>query len=363
MTDASREDEKQPGQGSSDPAIPKKPESVRDDAAPGSMDLEKSRGSSDDPPQSPNVADEPIEDGEDANPRRRDLDRVRTAATATSLTSTAAPTTRLPEQKPWYKQPNPLRWGKIPPVPKERQVCPEYKAGFLSKLFFQWMAPLMSSGYKRPLEVNDIYAINPDRAVQPLTDKLRASFRRRVDAGEKFPLAWAINEAFFWDFWLGGFCALLSTVLQVMSPFVLRYLIQFAADAWVARLRHEPGPDIGHGIGLVIGVTAMQVVQSLSVNQFIYRGMVVGGMARASLVDLIYQKSMVISGRAKAGGAELPDIPAVRAAEKQRLKDEARRAKRMKKSTTINQTGLKGDGVGWDNGRIVSEAFFYPHGL
>ena len=282
----------------------------------------------------------------DDDERRNELNRFKSTATATSVTSTAV-TGGLPEDKPWYKQPNPLRWGKTPPVPSEKEVCPEYKAGFLSRLVFQWISPLMSRGYKRPLEFNDIYSINPDRAVDHLTDKMRDSFKRRVEAGEKFPLVWAINETFFWEFWLGGFCSLTSSIMQVMSPFTLRYLIQFAADAYVASLRGEPAPHIGAGVGLVIGVTLMQICQSLATNHFIYRGMLVGGMTRASLISLIYEKSLVISGRAKAGGAELPDIPAVRAAEEQ--------LKKAKKGPAGPQAGVSGDGVGWGNGRVVSQ--------
>jgi hypothetical protein len=290
---------------------------------------------------------------EDAE-RRNDLNRLRSTATATSVASTT-PAARLPEQKPWYKQPNPLRWGKIPPVSEEKEVCPEHKAGFFSVLFFGWIAPLMDRGYKRQLEVNDIYSINPDRAVDPLTEKMRAAFKRRVEAGDKYPLAWAMHEAFFWEFWLGGFCALMSSILQVMSPFVLRFLIQFATDAYIASTQGLPAPPIGNGVGLVVGVTAMQVLQSLATNHFIYRGMLVGGMSRASLISLIYEKSMVISARARAGGAEVPDIPAARAAEQQRLKDEAKKAKnKPKKGPAGNQPPVSGDGVGWDNGRFVS---------
>ncbi len=38
---------------------------------------------------------------------------------------------------------NPLRWGKIPPIPEERIVCPEVDAGFFSKLIFHWQASMM----------------------------------------------------------------------------------------------------------------------------------------------------------------------------------------------------------------------------
>ncbi|GAB1315033.1 ATP-binding cassette transporter yor1 [Madurella fahalii] len=294
------------------------------------------------------AADRAVEGGEDGDGRNR-LNRMRSSATATSVAS-ATTTDKLPEPRPWYKQPNPLRWGKIPPVPREREVCPEYKAGFFSAMIFQWIAPLMATGYKRRLELNDIYRVNPDRAVDPLTEKMRASFKRRVANGDKYPLIWAMHETFFWEFWLGGLCQLVAAILQVMSPFALRYLIQFATDAYNASSQGLPAPHIGAGLGLVFGVTAMQILQSLGINHFIYRGMLVGGMSRASLISLIYEKSMVISGRARAGGAELPDIPAARAAEKQ---GEEKMPKSKKKSLK-NQPGVSGDGAGWSNGRITN---------
>lgn len=79
-------------------------------------------------------------DGKDA--QRPSMDRLRSYATATSVTS--APSAHFPDPKPWYKQPNPMRWGKIPPIPEERKVSGEHNAGFFSKLIFHWMGPLMN---------------------------------------------------------------------------------------------------------------------------------------------------------------------------------------------------------------------------
>jgi len=86
--------------------------------------------------------------GEQDPEKREELGRMRSFATGTSAVSTSPTIHANYKQKPWYKQPNPLRWGKIPPVPKERKVSPEHKAGFFSLLFFQWMAPLMTVSVK-----------------------------------------------------------------------------------------------------------------------------------------------------------------------------------------------------------------------
>jgi ATP-binding cassette, subfamily C (CFTR/MRP), member 1 len=211
--------------------------------------------------------------------------------------------------------------------------------------------------------MNDIWTVNPKRAVNPLATKLKQSFDRRVKKGEKYPLLWALNETFFFEFWLGGMCQLSSAIIQVISPFTLRFLIQFATDAYYAAQVGQPAPHIGKGIGLVIGVTIMQILQSLGTNHFIYRGMIIGGEARGTLISLIYEKSMVISGRAKAGDAEIADVPAAKilamAKEKEKEEREKKQQRKGKKPDQKSAGGKGGkgmvnDGVGWGNGRIVN---------
>jgi ATP-binding cassette, subfamily C (CFTR/MRP), member 1 len=221
------------------------------------------------------------------------------------------------------------------------------------------------TGYRRQLEPGDLPTINPKRAVAPTTDKMKESFERRLANGDKYPLLWAMHETYFREFWIGGACHLVSALLQVTAPFILRFLIQFATDAYVANLRGLPPPSIGAGLGLVFGVTIMQILQSLGTNHFIYRGMLVGGMARASLISMIYEKSMVISGRAKAGGAELPDIPAAKAAAEIAEKAKTRKGPGgppgggpggggMGPPGGAPGAGVASDGIGWGNGRVVS---------
>lgn len=68
-------------------------------------------------------------------------------ATKSHATDASAATTAAVVQQPklrWYKRLNPMRWGGIPEIPKERIVSREYQAGFFSKLTFYWMNPLMT---------------------------------------------------------------------------------------------------------------------------------------------------------------------------------------------------------------------------
>jgi ATP-binding cassette subfamily C (CFTR/MRP) protein 1 len=192
-----------------------------------------------------------------------------------------------------------------------------------------------------------------------MTKKLQASFKKRVARGDRYPLLWALHETFKVEFWIGGTCQFFSNIFQVISPFTLRYLIQFAEDAFTAQQLGQPVPNIGQGIGLVFGITFMQMCQSLGTNHFIYRGFLVGGQSRAVLISLIFEKSMVISGRAKAGGREIKEGPETEREHDVHVKEDKQAKKDAKKKGGPKVApdagrGIAGDGTGWANGRVVN---------
>ncbi|KAL1964629.1 hypothetical protein VTN77DRAFT_6803 [Rasamsonia byssochlamydoides] len=276
-------------------------------------------------------------------------DKLETSSTLSSSGSedhhddaAAKPNGRRTKSK-WYRKLNPLRLQKIPPVPKERAISREYGANFFSIITFQWMAPLMHTGYLRPLELQDIWKVNPDRSVEVLRAKLDASFQRRLDRGDSYPLLFALYDTFKVEFWIGGICQLFSSLFQVFSPYMTRYLIAFATSAYVAQHTNQPGPRIGDGIGYAVGITCMQILQSLGTNQFIYRGFIVGAQARAVLINLIFDKAMKLSGRAKAGGKAIEEF--------QGAKDSSGKGPKV---TADVAKGVAGDGRGWSNGRIIT---------
>jgi ATP-binding cassette subfamily C (CFTR/MRP) protein 1 len=175
-----------------------------------------------------------------------------------------------------------------------------------------------------------------------------------------------MHETFKKEFWIGGFCNLGATVLGVISPFTLRYLISFATQAYYAQHSRAPAPPIGRGIGLVIAITIMQMLQSLGTNHFIYRGQIVGAQTRGVLTNLIFEKAMRISGRARAGGRAIEDDhPSTfnygkdgKNAESsnvvRRLLDRKMQPGTGAKMTPDKAKGILGDGAGWGNGRIVN---------
>ncbi|KAF7506363.1 hypothetical protein GJ744_011829 [Endocarpon pusillum] len=305
-------------------------------------------------------------DIEKLGPRSEERKVLRRLTTTTSTAESSSHDADIKEeamqQMPWHHRINPLKRRKAPPVPEQRTVSREYGASFISLMTFQWMNPVMTVGYLRPLELGDVWLVNPDRSSDALTPKLVASFKRRVAAGERYPLISAMHETFKAEFWFGGVCNLASSIFQVMSPFATRYLIQFANEAYYAQRRGTSAPNIGKGIGIVIGITFMQVCQSFGTNQFIYHGMMVGGQARAVLINAIFDKAMKISGRAKAGGRAIGneqtsngiDVEVLKVEKKNLFERMASKRGGSPKNTPNGGEGVAGDGTGWSNGKIVN---------
>jgi hypothetical protein len=77
----------------------------------------------------------------------------------------------------------------------------------------------------------------------------------------------------------------------------MKSLINYANEAYIANQTGTAGPDIGHGVGLAVGLAAMQTVQSICQHHFFYRSMMVGAMSRSALISVIYRKSLVLSNK------------------------------------------------------------------
>lgn len=211
------------------------------------------------------------------------------------------------------------------------------------------------TGYQRPLETNDIWLVNPARGIDVLEDKFQANFEAKVSEGSKRPLVAGLYATFKQEFIWGAICQLLCVGAQTASPYVLKYLIAFADDAYNAQ--HNTGvksPSIGYGVGLVLAVTALQVLMTFSINHWLYLGQTTGGEARAVLMSQIFGKALRISGRARAGGAATTATPPPPGLQPGSEEEKKWYQKALPQKGGPPPKDDSGDDDGWSNGRIVN---------
>ncbi|KLO19493.1 multidrug resistance-associated ABC transporter [Schizopora paradoxa] len=184
---------------------------------------------------------------------------------------------------------NPLHPPPAPPSFGEGKVLPQDDASLLSKLVFNWLTPILSVGFSRPLEKEDLYTLPTRRHAHNLTDRIERAFYSRVPpekrprgfsfgveenaapsagrgsdpqgekdteaqtnveekAGELYEgkrgrknrrtkkydssLLQAIHSAFFWRWWGAGLMLLLADTLKTTTPLVTRLLLTWLTESF-----------------------------------------------------------------------------------------------------------------------------------
>ncbi|KAG1734117.1 ABC transporter [Suillus lakei] len=228
-----------------------------------------------------------------------------------------------------------------PPPPKksihDAVLTPEATAGFASLLWFNWITPMLSLGYARPLESSDLYKLQEERGALPIANAILTSFKtrqskaaeynerltkgeispglrglwwsirgvraerekqwREKDGKRKASLILAMNDSVFWWFWSAGVLKVIGDTAQITSPLVA--IINFATESYTNHLTGQPTPSIGKGIGLAFGLLALQFITSWCTNHFFYRSMTSGVLIRGGLITAIYSRSLRLTARAR----------------------------------------------------------------
>ena len=68
----------------------------------------------------------------------------------------------------------------------DAKLIPEATASWFSLLTFDWITPMLSLGYARPLEVTDLWRLHDSRSAELYANRILESFGRRHKAAEEY---------------------------------------------------------------------------------------------------------------------------------------------------------------------------------
>ncbi|KIO14750.1 hypothetical protein M404DRAFT_120129 [Pisolithus tinctorius Marx 270] len=239
---------------------------------------------------------------------------------------------------------------------EDAKLTPLANASLFSRLTYSWITDILVLGYQRTLQASDLYRLDASREAGHLAERLEAAWFKRVkvaaewnarlESGEVHPsilrriawaiiailsqvnrkhgsekrsyserraalekrwkevdgkkaasLAWALNDVFGWSFWLGGVFKVFGDMAQLMSPLVLKAIILFAEERSAARASGAPLPNVGRGISMALGLWLLTIMSSVCTNQFFWRSMSTGVLARAVLIASIYERGVNLTGK------------------------------------------------------------------
>ncbi|KAG0297507.1 hypothetical protein BGZ98_000574, partial [Dissophora globulifera] len=181
------------------------------------------------------------------------------------------------------------------------------KANIISRLSFHYIQHIMSIGYKRPLELNDIVNLMPERIrsknayptlattwTQRLT-KFLALPKDRQQKKQSWLLLKTIAATYGWIGWAPiVFCRVFSTTLVYLQPLLLGRILDFMQSS----TSENPQPLID-GIVLAFLMFTVSLLTSVSGAQLTQLNAERGMEIRTGLIGLIYRKSLRLSPEAR----------------------------------------------------------------
>ncbi|KAJ1554992.1 hypothetical protein HK096_010528 [Nowakowskiella sp. JEL0078] len=198
--------------------------------------------------------------------------------------------------------------------PASLAPLPLYTSGFLSRLTFTWLDRLFAKGWKKPIDFSDLYEIPKRLNTQNLADaffvewdkQLKEYLAANPEENRKNPNGKLISKVVWnlcaWQVLSLGIMMILSNLCNLFSPYFVQYILNFSAAQYKASLgvpNSVAAPPIWNGIGLVIGLLALQVFGSFLSNQYTQEASVSGISLRTMMTAVIYRKSLRLSSSAR----------------------------------------------------------------
>mmetsp|Transcript_7887 Transcript_7887/g.22525 ORF Transcript_7887/g.22525 Transcript_7887/m.22525 type:complete len:1670 (-) Transcript_7887:66-5075(-) len=194
----------------------------------------------------------------------------------------------LPEAPPEASQPQDTRQQQAE-VEEEQSsdeyICPEYKAGILSKLTFFWLAPLLRLGYEAPLQSEDIWQVAPPDRVAHMQPTFQDHWKAEVNGRRRTSLLRAMWNSFGYFFKLATPLQVFNDVMQFGGPFFLNRLL-------LVTERDQPAA-LGYMYAFLMLLTT--TAGTLADNQQFQLVMRAGFRLRAVLVSEVYRKTLFLS--------------------------------------------------------------------
>ena len=187
----------------------------------------------------------------------------------------------------------------LPHVPQE---SPEVRAGFLSRLFFVWLNPIIEKGAKTALMEEDMYAVTPSVDAAELSARFEAEWAIELKRAKEQPaykpnVRTVLYQIFKTHFWIGGICKAFIDGLQFLQPILLEWILAFIFESQFRS--GDARPPAWHGYVLAVAIGLNPFITTVLSNLYFRLMMTIGLRARTILVTQLYKKSLRLSPAAK----------------------------------------------------------------
>ncbi|XP_052623445.1 ABC transporter C family member 3 isoform X2 [Lactuca sativa] len=173
-------------------------------------------------------------------------------------------------------------------------ITPSTNISIFSLLTFSWIHPLIATGYKKPLDLEDVPELDSVNSARGAFSVLRSkleSGKRENSQITTFVLAKAVILTIWRDILITALLSLVYTLASYVGPFLI--------DAYVEYVNGKR--DIKKGFLLVSAFIVAKIVECLAQRHQDFKLQQAGIKARSALVATIYLKGLTLSSQSKQG--------------------------------------------------------------
>lgn len=194
--------------------------------------------------------------------------------------------------RPHHSVTKALLQTKLKPVPRVRPSCPKSYKNPISLLTWGWVAPLLHTGFKRILEINDVFEISEaesnERRMQDYLKKLDQYQSKNKEM--HYAEMWAALYAIRWSFIQAITSSALYAGAEIGMALMSRELISLVGDIYSGKTRNH-----GHAAAFAVGSTLVQFGFQFFFVWNGYRTRELSETARTILITAIYNKITKLS--------------------------------------------------------------------
>eukprot|EP00941_MAST-03F_sp_MAST-3F-sp1_P002520 g2520.t1 len=191
-----------------------------------------------------------------------------------------------------------LKQKKLSNAELRRSIADEWRAMFFSRVLFNWVAPLVRLGGKRPLTADDLGVLQSSYSAEERMDQ----FRKHLEKNNG-NVVQATLGAYKYEMGMGAICKFVGDILVFATPFLLKVILRYAQR----RSRNSPeeedewfGAPIAFFAAFALAITP--ALTGLLYHWFYHWVMLAGLYSRTALQGLVYRKLLTLSAGVLAAG-------------------------------------------------------------
>ncbi|KAG4104317.1 P-loop containing nucleoside triphosphate hydrolase protein [Neocallimastix lanati (nom. inval.)] len=179
------------------------------------------------------------------------------------------------------------------PIPDEPQPSPATHANIISKIIFSWEDHLFRIGYSRPIEKNDVYLLDPKLKEERNEERFYQKWDKGLAKKGKASVFKILVRMFGPKWCFAGFLKFITDICNNISPLFLELLLDHLSKE---NIDHKDEYKGWIYIGAIFG---LQLFVTICLNNYLKLVFEVGLSVRATIIGIIYRKTLKLSNKAK----------------------------------------------------------------